>query len=113
MTTWAAPGYIPRLLEVCGLTDALVYVASDERYNDEAPTQSMNKAAPDTSTTEDNPPNDVMVPTPPAVTPPAPQLPDTRNVANDKVELTRAGLLQVDKLLPAFFEAEHRGTRYT
>jgi oxygen-independent coproporphyrinogen III oxidase len=34
-------------------------------------------------------------------------------VANGNVELTRAGLLQVDRLLPAFFEAEHRGTRYT
>ncbi len=34
-------------------------------------------------------------------------------VANGDVELTRAGLLQVDRLLPAFFEAEHRGTRYT
>lgn len=39
MTTWAAAGYIPRLLEVCGLTDVLVYVASDERYNDAIPTQ--------------------------------------------------------------------------
>jgi GTP-binding protein EngB required for normal cell division len=39
MTTWAAPGYIPRLLEVCGLTDVLVYVASDERYNDQVPTE--------------------------------------------------------------------------
>jgi oxygen-independent coproporphyrinogen-3 oxidase len=29
------------------------------------------------------------------------------------VELTRAGLLQVDRLLPAFFEPRHRGTRYT
>jgi oxygen-independent coproporphyrinogen-3 oxidase len=29
------------------------------------------------------------------------------------IELTRAGLLQVDRLLPAFFEPEHRGTRYT
>jgi oxygen-independent coproporphyrinogen-3 oxidase len=29
------------------------------------------------------------------------------------VELTRAGLLQVDRLLPAFFEPQHRGTRYT
>ncbi|HKB42703.1 MAG TPA: coproporphyrinogen-III oxidase family protein [Gemmataceae bacterium] len=28
-------------------------------------------------------------------------------------ELTRAGLLQVDRLLPAFFEPEHRGARYT
>jgi oxygen-independent coproporphyrinogen-3 oxidase len=34
-------------------------------------------------------------------------------VKNGGIELTRAGLLQVDKLLPAFFEAEHRGTRYT
>jgi oxygen-independent coproporphyrinogen-3 oxidase len=34
-------------------------------------------------------------------------------VANGDIELTRAGLLQVDRLLPAFFEPEHRGTRYT
>jgi hypothetical protein len=39
MTTWAASGYLPRLLEVAGLADVLVYVASDERYNDEVPTQ--------------------------------------------------------------------------
>jgi hypothetical protein len=39
MTTWAASGYIPRLLEVVGLADVVVYVASDERYNDEVPTQ--------------------------------------------------------------------------
>jgi hypothetical protein len=39
MTTWAATGYIPRLLEVSGLADVIVYVASDERYNDEVPTQ--------------------------------------------------------------------------
>jgi GTP-binding protein EngB required for normal cell division len=39
MTTWAAISYIPRLLEVCGLADLTVYVASDERYNDEVPTQ--------------------------------------------------------------------------
>jgi hypothetical protein len=39
MTTWAAGNYIPRLLEICGLTDVLVYVASDERYNDAVPTQ--------------------------------------------------------------------------
>jgi GTPase SAR1 family protein len=39
MTTWAAEGYVPRLIEVAGLTDVLVYVASDERYNDEVPTQ--------------------------------------------------------------------------
>jgi hypothetical protein len=39
MTTWAAAGYVPRLLEVCGLADVIVYVASDERYNDEVPTQ--------------------------------------------------------------------------
>src|SRR5262249_38539951 len=29
------------------------------------------------------------------------------------VVLTRAGLLQVDRLLPAFFEPHYRGTRYT
>jgi coproporphyrinogen III oxidase-like Fe-S oxidoreductase len=34
-------------------------------------------------------------------------------VANGGVELTRTGLLQVDRLLPTFFEPEHRGTRYT
>ncbi len=39
MTTWAAEGYIPRLLEAAGLADVIVYVASDERYNDEIPTQ--------------------------------------------------------------------------
>jgi oxygen-independent coproporphyrinogen-3 oxidase len=31
----------------------------------------------------------------------------------EAVTLTRAGLLQVDRLLPAFFRAEHRGVRYT
>lgn len=31
----------------------------------------------------------------------------------DTIELTRAGLLQVDRLLPAFFEDQYRGTRYT
>jgi oxygen-independent coproporphyrinogen-3 oxidase len=30
-----------------------------------------------------------------------------------QVRLTRAGLLQVDGLLPRFFEPEHRGVRYT
>jgi hypothetical protein len=39
MTTWAAAGYVSRLLEVAGLADLIVYVASDERYNDEVPTQ--------------------------------------------------------------------------
>ncbi len=39
MTTFAASGYVPRLLEVAALADILVYVASDERYNDEVPTQ--------------------------------------------------------------------------
>ena len=38
MTTWAASGYVSRLLEVAGLADVIVYVASDERYNDEVPT---------------------------------------------------------------------------
>jgi oxygen-independent coproporphyrinogen-3 oxidase len=34
-------------------------------------------------------------------------------VSGDRVELTRAGLLQIDRLLPAFFRPEHRTTRYT
>lgn len=42
MTTWAATSYIPRLLEVAALADIIVYVASDERYNDEVPTQFLN-----------------------------------------------------------------------
>jgi oxygen-independent coproporphyrinogen-3 oxidase len=32
---------------------------------------------------------------------------------NGTVELTRAGLLQADRLLPTFFEPEYRGGRYT
>ena len=31
----------------------------------------------------------------------------------DRIELTRKGLLHADALLPAFFEPEHRGVRYT
>jgi hypothetical protein len=42
MTTWAAGGYIPRLIEAAALADVIVYVASDERYNDEMPTQFLN-----------------------------------------------------------------------
>jgi hypothetical protein len=42
MTTWAAAGYVPRLLEVAALADVIVYVASDERYNDEVPTQFLH-----------------------------------------------------------------------
>jgi len=34
-------------------------------------------------------------------------------VGDDRIELTRKGLLHADALLPAFFEAEHRGVRYT
>jgi oxygen-independent coproporphyrinogen-3 oxidase len=43
------------------------------------------------------------------------RLADEGNVVlrDDGVEVTRAGLLQVDRLLPAFFEPEHRGARYT
>ncbi len=39
MTTWAATDYAPRLLEIAALADVIVYVASDERYNDAVPTQ--------------------------------------------------------------------------
>jgi oxygen-independent coproporphyrinogen III oxidase len=34
-------------------------------------------------------------------------------VDGDLIELTRAGLLRADGLLPAFFEPEHQGVRYT
>ena len=34
-------------------------------------------------------------------------------LSEDRIELTRNGLLRVDSLLPAFFEAEHQGVRYT
>src|SRR5262249_12403263 len=39
MTTWAASGYVTRPIEGASLADVIVYVASDERYNDEVPTQ--------------------------------------------------------------------------
>lgn len=42
MTTWASVGYVSRLMEVVGLADVIVYVASDERYNDEIPTQFLH-----------------------------------------------------------------------
>jgi oxygen-independent coproporphyrinogen-3 oxidase len=32
---------------------------------------------------------------------------------NGTVKLTRRGLMQVDRLLPNFFEPEYRGSRYT
>jgi len=35
------------------------------------------------------------------------------NFDGQQVILTRTGLLRVDGLLPAFFEPEHRGVRYT
>jgi oxygen-independent coproporphyrinogen-3 oxidase len=34
-------------------------------------------------------------------------------VGKAEITLTRKGLLHVDALLPAFFEPQHRGTRYT
>jgi oxygen-independent coproporphyrinogen-3 oxidase len=34
-------------------------------------------------------------------------------IRGDRIELTRQGLLHADALLPAFFEPEHRGVRYT
>jgi hypothetical protein len=46
MTTWAASGpqggYVTRLMEVSALADVIVYVASDERYNDVVPTQFLD-----------------------------------------------------------------------
>ncbi|KAA1261557.1 Oxygen-independent coproporphyrinogen-III oxidase 1 [Rubripirellula obstinata] len=38
---------------------------------------------------------------------------DLANVNGDRIELTTEGLLRVDSLLPAFFEPEHQGVRYT
>ncbi|MFI4876257.1 MAG: coproporphyrinogen III oxidase, partial [Blastopirellula sp. JB062] len=35
------------------------------------------------------------------------------SVAGDRIELTRAGLLRADGLLPPFFEEQHQGVRYT
>ena len=42
MTTWASTAYVSRLMEVAALADVIVYVASDERYNDEVPTQFLH-----------------------------------------------------------------------
>lgn len=42
MTTWASERYVNRLMEVAALADVVVYVASDERYNDEVPTQFLH-----------------------------------------------------------------------
>src|SRR5262249_32578594 len=42
MTTWASVSYVNRLMEVAALADVVVYVASDERYNDEVPTQFLH-----------------------------------------------------------------------
>jgi hypothetical protein len=42
MTTWASEHYTARLMEVAALADVIVYVASDERYNDEVPTQFLH-----------------------------------------------------------------------
>ncbi|HMO37151.1 MAG TPA: GTPase domain-containing protein, partial [Gemmatales bacterium] len=39
MTTWKANQYQTRLVETLGLADLVIYVASDERYNDAWPTQ--------------------------------------------------------------------------
>jgi hypothetical protein len=42
MTTWASAHYVSRVMEVVALADVVVYVASDERYNDEVPTQFLH-----------------------------------------------------------------------
>lgn len=42
MTTWASGNYVSRLMEVAALADVVIYVASDERYNDEVPTQFLH-----------------------------------------------------------------------
>jgi oxygen-independent coproporphyrinogen-3 oxidase len=35
------------------------------------------------------------------------------NLDGDTIKLTRKGLLQVDSLLPEYFEPQHRAVRYT
>lgn len=42
MTTWHAGTYVNRMIEVAALADVVVYVASDERYNDAVPTEFLN-----------------------------------------------------------------------
>jgi hypothetical protein len=42
MTTWVSEGYVSRLMEVAALADVIVYVASDERYNDAVPTEFLH-----------------------------------------------------------------------
>ena len=42
ITTWVAQGYIRRVWEVAGLADLILYVTSDERYNDLVPTQFLH-----------------------------------------------------------------------
>lgn len=42
MTTAASTGYQARLIEVAALADVIVFVASDERYNDEIPTRFLD-----------------------------------------------------------------------
>ena len=34
-------------------------------------------------------------------------------ISGDEIRVTRSGLLQVDALLPAFFESQYRDVRYT
>ncbi|MEZ6139872.1 MAG: GTPase [Zavarzinella sp.] len=43
MTTSAAGGYLLRLYEVTALADLVIFVASDERYNDEVPTDFLGQ----------------------------------------------------------------------
>jgi oxygen-independent coproporphyrinogen-3 oxidase len=37
----------------------------------------------------------------------------TLDAGRNRIELTRQGLLRVDSMLPAFFEPQHQGVRYT
>jgi len=43
----------------------------------------------------------------------AAELIEPGSIESDEIRLTRKGLLQVDGMLPSFFEAEHQGVRYT
>ncbi|QVL34422.1 GTPase domain-containing protein [Telmatocola sphagniphila] len=43
VTTWAAQNYIGRVIEILALADLVLFVASDERYNDAIPTRFLKQ----------------------------------------------------------------------
>ncbi len=45
VTTYASEHYVNRVADILGFADVVIYVASDERYNDEAPTKILEYLA--------------------------------------------------------------------